>query len=143
MVEQPYNTPRRIKQVQYFIVRGTARPLAIRYVDQKGLTTSRSASLDIAPAIADHKAVWKTNVIRTCGLKQHTGPRFAAVAAIRIVMVACEDGLQRQLVYEPLIDPLDGRARLRAARHIGLIRDDDQHQVVLCEQRYGLHDAGQ
>jgi hypothetical protein len=48
---------------------------------------------------------------------------------IAIVMIADEDIVDRQRGREPLMHGFDGLARLRAARDIGLVGDDEQREA--------------
>ena len=49
---------------------------------------------------------------------------------VRVIMIADEDSVDRQRRREPLMDGFDGLTRLRAARNIRLVGNDEESESV-------------
>src|SRR5580700_4936942 len=104
--------------------------LAVAVIDQNGLATRGVAGIDVAPAISHEVAPREINIVLALGLQQESGLGLAASAMVRIIMIADEDGVDRQRSREPLMDGFDGLTRLRAARNIRLVGNDEESESV-------------
>ena len=109
-----------------------------------GSATSGKPGVDVAPAIADHEARREIDAAVACGVRRsRPGLGLRHAQCVGIVVKAGVDRVERQLALQPIVDRVDRRARLRATRHIGLVRDDDQLEAGGAELRERLGNAGQ
>ena len=74
-------------------------------------------------------------------VEQRARLRLAAVAVVAVVP-ADDDLVDRQGGAELLVHRLDDDALLRAAGHVGLVRDDDEAEVALAQAQQRVRGAG-
>ena len=70
--------------------------LAITIIDQHRFATRIVAGIDVAPAIANYKTSREIDIVLALSLEQKPRLRFAASTVVRIVMIADENGIDRQ-----------------------------------------------
>ena len=89
-------------------VRGRLRgPFGVSAVDQDGFASGVRAGINVAPAIADHVTVAQIDPVLLRRALYQPWSRLAAVAVVRIIMVAGQHVVQRQLGTQAAVDLLD------------------------------------
>jgi hypothetical protein len=101
------------------------------------------ARFDISPAITDHNAVSQQYVKPSGSVNEHARLWFSAPTFVGIVVIAASDFIYRQLLLQPGVHRLDGRAVDRTACHVRLVRHDDEREARIFEAAYGISDTRQ
>ena len=106
-------------------------PFRVMTIDQNRAAVCCCASVDIAPAVADHKAEVQVDAPSLSGFLDHARLGLAAGALVGIAMVAGAKFVDRQLRGQRRVDGLDCLFGLLAARYVGLVRHHNQLEASL------------
>jgi hypothetical protein len=99
-------------------------------VDEDCFAAGIRARVNVPPAITGEVAAGQINPILSGSAHHQSRPWFPAIAAIRIVMKAREDVVNRQFLAETAVHEFDILARLTPSSHVGLIRYDDKKKIL-------------
>lgn len=105
---------------------GLRRTLGIVMVEEDGAAPGGRTGIDVAPAVANQKAVGQVDVVTGGSFQQQSGFRFPAIAGVAVVVPADEEIIERQGGGDGSIHPFDRSAGLVAPSDVGLIGNDDQ-----------------
>src|SRR6185295_14955686 len=108
---------------------------SIAVADQDGATSGAVAGFDVAPAVADHEAFGQRDSVARGSADEHSGLRLAAVAIVRIVVLADLDRVDRQPAGKVAVDARDLLARNPATRDVRLIGHHDEAESMAAQQR--------
>ena len=113
--------------------------LRIAIIDQDAPAASPAPSLDIFPSVADHKTSRQIDLPLLSSLHKQAGPRFTALTAICVVMVADTYIVNRHSVTERRMDGLYHFPSLLTPGHVRLVGDDQQKETFppQCRARFG------
>ncbi len=118
--------------------------------DQDRLTAGSHSGLDICKLVTDHPGTCQVDTVIASRLQQHSGKPFAAVT-IDLVLILPLRGMVRadveavdnnisppELLLEMFMQSTYGFTRKVAARHPGLVGDDDQQKSGTLEPVQGV-----
>ncbi len=100
-------------------------------VDPNGAAACSRACIDVAPTVANQIAPHDIDAVPGSSLEEQAGQGFAAVAAIRIIVVADEKIVEREMGGQEAVYLFDVFAGGGSAADIGLIGDDDQEKSAI------------
>jgi SAM-dependent methyltransferase len=94
-------------------------------LDIYGFDAGAPRRFDITPSVPDACAAGQVEVEPLGRVQQHAGLRLPARAGVRVVVHADTDLVQRHLVAQPFVDPVDLGGVQRPPGNIGLIGHND------------------
>jgi hypothetical protein len=102
-------------------------------IDPDGFASCVGAGIDISPPVADKIAVAQVNAIALRRACHEAGARFAAIAAVLIVVIAGQHIVQWQLRPQPPSYLLHGLPVLNTSGNIRLIGNYQQKKISFFE----------
>lgn len=99
-------------------------PFVIPAIEENRCASGCSASVDVAPAIADHEARAKIDAEFFGCCEERAGLWLAALAVVRIIVKARIDARDRETAREFVVHRLNAFAALCPASDVRLIGDD-------------------
>jgi hypothetical protein len=111
-------------------------------VNENRLAAGSPAGFDVSPSVSDNKTPSEVNMQVACRSHQHSRLRFAAVTAIRIVVVADSNVINPNLTAQEVVDLLDTLTGHTPAGDLRLVRDHDEKKTVAAQLFARLWDAG-
>jgi len=103
---------------------------SITTFDEDSPAACPSASLDIAPPITDHETSAEINTPVPSRCKKHPRLRLAAIAGIRIVVIADPNIIKQNAAAQEVIDFFDCPAFQTSSGNLRLVRDNDQQEAM-------------
>src|SRR5271157_2935002 len=103
--------------------------LAVSAVDPHRAAAGRLSGFDVAPAVADQKAAGQVRAETRSSFQYQPRLGLAAIASVAVVVRAYQNLVQRQLASQPRANRIHGFGGLCSARHIRLVRHDNQREA--------------
>jgi hypothetical protein len=102
-------------------------------VDERRAATDGRPCLGISPPVADHEAGREIDIEVTGSCAEQPGRGLAARAAVRVIVEARVDGVERKLGTQVRMDLVHGFATLRASGNVRLVCHDDELETLALE----------
>jgi len=83
----------------------------------------------IPPPVPNEEALFKIDAVAFRGLQNEAWPRFPAIAAVPVIVIADEAIVNRQAVAEVIVHRLYGLTILTAASDVGLVGNQNEEII--------------